>query len=268
MANPNISFYRQTTGSTAKGAITFDTTNKYIYLGDGSTAHKFDCNNTVYTHPTTAGNKHIPSGGSAGQILRWSSSGTATWGADNNTTYSGNSQYGITVQSNTIRRCMDYDAQSPTSFNGLNSNNGSLQKKLQRDLADFLNGRWSDSSESHLRLYITIHTFIQYSGWDSNTNYVTSTAIIDMPKMAYPSFDADSSDSSDSTYIFSTPFPVVSSVSGVSLGVLKLRFGGSSEFEQSSLSSITVVNATSLSTKLDSSGVVNGSYTIGYENCV
>ena len=44
--------------------------------------------NTVYTHPTTEGNKHIPSGGSSGQILRWSSAGTAVWGNDNNTTYS------------------------------------------------------------------------------------------------------------------------------------------------------------------------------------
>lgn len=40
-----------------------------------------------YTHPTTSGNKHIPAGGSSGQILRWSAAGTATWGADNNTTY-------------------------------------------------------------------------------------------------------------------------------------------------------------------------------------
>lgn len=40
---------------------------------------------TVYTHPTTSGNKHIPSGGSSGQILRWSADGTASWGADNNT---------------------------------------------------------------------------------------------------------------------------------------------------------------------------------------
>lgn len=43
---------------------------------------------TKYTHPTTSGNKHIPSGGSSGQILRWSADGTAVWGADNNTTYS------------------------------------------------------------------------------------------------------------------------------------------------------------------------------------
>lgn len=40
---------------------------------------------TVYTHPTTSGYKHIPSGGSSGQILRWSADGTAAWGSDNNT---------------------------------------------------------------------------------------------------------------------------------------------------------------------------------------
>ena len=31
------------------------------------------------SHPTTAGNKHIPSGGASGQILEYSSSGTAVW---------------------------------------------------------------------------------------------------------------------------------------------------------------------------------------------
>ena len=44
-------------------------------------------NNTVYSHPTTSGNRHIPAGGTSGQILRWSADGTAIWGADNNTTY-------------------------------------------------------------------------------------------------------------------------------------------------------------------------------------
>ena len=38
-------------------------------------------------HPTTSGNKHIPTGGSAGQILRWSADGTAVWGDDEDTTY-------------------------------------------------------------------------------------------------------------------------------------------------------------------------------------
>lgn len=40
---------------------------------------------TVYTHPTTSGNKHIPSGGSSGQILRWSADGAAAWGSDSDT---------------------------------------------------------------------------------------------------------------------------------------------------------------------------------------
>ncbi len=40
-----------------------------------------------YVHPTTAGNKHIPLGGSSGQILRWSTNGTAVWENDNNVTY-------------------------------------------------------------------------------------------------------------------------------------------------------------------------------------
>jgi len=33
----------------------------------------------VYTHPTTAGNKHIPSGGAASQFLQYSADGTAVW---------------------------------------------------------------------------------------------------------------------------------------------------------------------------------------------
>lgn len=40
-----------------------------------------------YKHPTGAGYSHIPVGGSSGQILRWSAAGTATWGADKDTTY-------------------------------------------------------------------------------------------------------------------------------------------------------------------------------------
>lgn len=35
-----------------------------------------------YVHPTTSGNKHIPAGGSSGQILKWSEAGTAVWGAE------------------------------------------------------------------------------------------------------------------------------------------------------------------------------------------
>lgn len=39
--------------------------------------------NTIYTHPTTSGYKHIPAGGSTGQILRWFADGTAAWETSN-----------------------------------------------------------------------------------------------------------------------------------------------------------------------------------------
>lgn len=55
--------------------------------GNGTTG-TITTQDTVYSHPNTSGNKHIPAGGSSGQILRWSADGTAVWGADNNTTYS------------------------------------------------------------------------------------------------------------------------------------------------------------------------------------
>ena len=51
----------------------------------GSTnLHANNYTDTVYTHPTGSGYNHIPTGGSAGQVLKYSSSGTAVWGTDEN----------------------------------------------------------------------------------------------------------------------------------------------------------------------------------------
>ena len=65
-----------------------------VFCADGKTVEqkmkKLDGiaeNANNYTHPTTPGNKHIPSGGASGQILRWSADGTAAWGADKDTVY-------------------------------------------------------------------------------------------------------------------------------------------------------------------------------------
>lgn len=53
-----------------------------------------------YLHPTTSGNKHIPSGGSSGKILGWSADGTAAWvdptgggGGAVDTVYIGSTEY-------------------------------------------------------------------------------------------------------------------------------------------------------------------------------
>lgn len=76
-------------GSSAKAGLvpapsTTAGTTKYL-REDGTWAVPPDTD-TKYEHPTTAGNKHIPSGGSSGQILKWSSSGTATWATPDSAT--------------------------------------------------------------------------------------------------------------------------------------------------------------------------------------
>lgn len=68
---------KEITNSVIKGLSISGKTITYTQI-DGSTG-TLTTQDTVYTHPTTAGNKHIPSGGSSGQILKYSSSGTAVW---------------------------------------------------------------------------------------------------------------------------------------------------------------------------------------------
>lgn len=60
-----------------------------------------------YVHPTISGNKHIPSGGAGGQILKWSADGTAAWGDYNNsdtkvtqTNTTGSADYRMVLSSN------------------------------------------------------------------------------------------------------------------------------------------------------------------------
>lgn len=47
---------------------------------DKTKLNGIDENANNYVHPNDSGNKHIPSGGSAGQVLKWNSDGTAVWG--------------------------------------------------------------------------------------------------------------------------------------------------------------------------------------------
>lgn len=78
-------------GATANHVVVFGS-NGYTVKDSGFTIGKSVPSNavftdTVYTHPTSSGNKHIPSGGSSGQILRWSSDGVAVWGDENTVSY-------------------------------------------------------------------------------------------------------------------------------------------------------------------------------------
>jgi hypothetical protein len=89
--------FNSTAYSTASGvednADVTDTTNVVAALTAGTNVQiaangtiSATDTDTVYTHPTSAGNKHVPTGGAAGQFLKYSSSGTAVWATPSYTT--------------------------------------------------------------------------------------------------------------------------------------------------------------------------------------
>ena len=71
-----------------------------------------------YTHPTSSGNKHIPSGGSLGQFLGWSADGTATWVGNPNT----DSKVGVTAD--TASETLYLTAATGAGTAGLKYNSG------------------------------------------------------------------------------------------------------------------------------------------------
>ena len=80
---------------TGKGLSTNDYTD-----ADKNKLSGIEDNANNYVHPTTSGNKHIPSGGSSGKILGWSADGTAEWvdpesggGGSVDTVYIGSTEY-------------------------------------------------------------------------------------------------------------------------------------------------------------------------------
>lgn len=90
-------------------------------------------NANKYIHPTASGSKHIPSGGSSGQILRWSADGTAVWGNDNNTTYTTGtaSSFGLTKLYTATGSATDgtiTQSAITTALNGKLASNGTAVK--------------------------------------------------------------------------------------------------------------------------------------------
>ena len=128
MANTIKLGYSNTSGQTpdtlAGGEVAINTSNRKVWVGNG-TGNTLVFNHTDYapasanasqtyvnsrgfltavsgmsyfnnySHPTGAGNNHIPSGGTTNQFLKWSSSGVATWAYDNTGVFSITAGYGL-----------------------------------------------------------------------------------------------------------------------------------------------------------------------------
>jgi hypothetical protein len=83
----DLDVYTHPTSDGNKHVPSGGSSGQFLKYSSAGTATWAADNDTVYTHPTSDGNKHVPSGGSSGQFLKYSSAGTATWAADNDTVY-------------------------------------------------------------------------------------------------------------------------------------------------------------------------------------
>lgn len=117
-----------------------------------------------YIHPTTSGNKHIPSGGSSGQILKWSADGTAIWGTEKTYSHATTSSSGLMSASDKI----DLDACVETL-----STNASVFLSLisQPSSGDF-------SFNGYLSIdYLTLTNDVTFSNTDLFNGYASLTEI-------------------------------------------------------------------------------------------
>ena len=97
---------------------------------DGSKLDGIATSANNYSHPTGAGNKHIPTGGSADQVLTYSSSGTAVWGDASggsrvlitSSTMSSTSSYDFTSFNSSLYDTYDVEFEGITPSNGGGSN--------------------------------------------------------------------------------------------------------------------------------------------------
>ena len=141
---------------------------------------------TSYTHPTTSGNKHIPSGGSSNQILRWSADGTAVWDNENNTTYSDFVGSGATAASGLVPK--------PSTTAGTTKylrEDGSWQVPPNSTVGSdiVLTGYSKASSESSLATTDTVNEALgklekALDGKQSTGSYLTSSSTLDATKLS------------------------------------------------------------------------------------
>lgn len=117
----------------------------FMSAADKTKLDNIATNANNYSHPTTSGNKHIPSGGSSGQILRWSADGTAVWGADNNTTYSVATTTSNGLMSSTDKSKLDNIATNANNYVHPSTHDASMitESATKRFVSDTEKNTWN-----------------------------------------------------------------------------------------------------------------------------
>ena len=150
-----------------------------------------DANWNNYVHPTGAGNNHIPSGGGAGQFLKYSSSGTAVWATPSYTTEEQVEDFiaaMITAGSN-ITKTYD-DAAGTLTIASTDTNTQLSNEQVQ----DIVGGMVSSNTETNIA--------VTYDDTNGKLNFVsTQLSLLDEDDFASDSATAAASQQSIKAYV-------------------------------------------------------------------
>ena len=135
-------------GGTITGASDANVSNWNTAYTHSQASHA-PSNANYYAHPTTAGNKHVPTGGSAGQFLKYSASGTATWATPSYTTNTDTNTW-RSIDNTPVNGVTDQSISSNWAYDHAASSTGH-----PRDTRSQVSGSYAASSHSHSYLPLT-----------------------------------------------------------------------------------------------------------------
>lgn len=165
---------------TANGLMSSSDKKRLDSIADGA-------NN--YVHPTTSGNKHIPSGGTSGQILKWSSDGTASWGYISDESLA---VTGIKGNSETTYRTGNVNL-TPSNIGAVNKNGDTISGDISVTGAVYASnwlrtygatgwynqtygGGWYMTDSTYIRNYNSKHLLLSGNCYFGNTSYYINSS--------------------------------------------------------------------------------------------
>lgn len=136
----------------------------------------------VYLHPTTSGDKHIPTGGAASQILKYNASGTAVWdniSALTLTGYSNDTSTGVIDAGDTLTEALSKIMNTFTSQDITDhTNNGSIKKGASTEIVVYTHP--TTSGNKHIPTLGAANNVLKYSAdgtaaWEAFTSMLMTS---------------------------------------------------------------------------------------------